>query len=278
MDAIDLKKEMKAGRKKAVCALKATISCKYCPTNYKDSTELGKHLVLHLKNFLYRMLPTGDPFQCPKCSFVGPERIGLLAHLGTEHSNFVIELTQQPTELLEVDLSFLDPKLLPEPEPETAAVRRGGAPGGPPAQNRRPQVPQPSQRQQEEDKKFPKCRICDYRYYTRLDLCRHFVDFHLRPRLANCLNPNTNECPSCRQTFDKPQVRLRHFIWAHQNLEQLVIQGFNLKLSEFMPSAKDLEMVKLKTERKGESDEKDLNDLACLPVNDAIDMKLTVPR
>jgi hypothetical protein len=266
MDAIDLKKEMKAGRKKAVCALKSFINCKYCPTHYKDNLDLSKHLVLHLKNFLYRTLPETDPFQCPKCSFVAPERITLLCHLGTDHASFVIELTHQPTELLDVDMSFVDPKILSEPEPESAN-RRAGLQGSLAAQNRRPQIPQPSQRQQEEDKKFPKCRICDYRYYTRLDLCRHFVDFHLRPRLSSCLNPNSSQCPSCQQTFEKQQVLLRHFIWAHQNLEQLVVQDFNLKLSEFMPSAKDLEIVKQKNERKGESDEKDLNDLVPMPLN-----------
>jgi len=233
MDAIDLKKEMKAGRKKAVCALKSFINCKYCPTHYKDNLDLSKHLVLHLKNFLYRTLPETDPFQCPKCSFVAPERITLLCHLGTDHASFVIELTHQPTELLDVDMSFVDPKILSEPEPESAN-RRAGLQGSLAAQNRRPQIPH---------------------------------DFHLRPRLSSCLNPNSSQCPSCQQTFEKQQVLLRHFIWAHQNLEQLVVQDFNLKLSEFMPSAKDLEIVKQKNERKGESDEKDLNDLVPMPLN-----------
>jgi hypothetical protein len=86
----------------------------------------------------------------------------------------------------------------------------------------------------------------------------------------------------CTQTFEKHQVRLRHFIWAHQDLERLVIQDFNVKLSEFMPSAKDLEMVKQKNERKGESaeedDKKDLTGLEILPVHERIDLKLTVPR
>jgi hypothetical protein len=41
-------------------------------------------------------------------------------------------------------------------------------------------------------------------------------------------------------------------------------------------------MVKQKNERKGnaakEDDEKDLNGLAILPINDTIDLKLSVPR
>ena len=39
-----------------------------------------------------------------------------------------------------------------------------------------------NQKQVMEDKSFPKCRLCNYRYFTRLDLCRHFVDYHLRAR------------------------------------------------------------------------------------------------
>ena len=49
-----------------------------------------------------------------------------------------------------------------------------------------------------------------------------------------------------------------------------------------MPSAKDLEMVKQKNERKGESaeedDKKDVTGLEILPVHERIDLKLTVPR
>ena len=86
----------------------------------------------------------------------------------------------------------------------------------------------------------------------------------------------------CPLTYEKPQSRLRHFIWSHQDLERLVIQDFNVKLSEFMPSSRDLEIVKQKNERKSgtgaDEDVKDLTDLAALPVHERIDLKLTVPR
>ena len=95
---------------------------------------------------------------------------------------------------------------------------------------------QPSENQKMEDKRFPKCRLCNYRYFTRLDLCRHFVDYHLRSRLEKCLDPASQQCPACALTYDKKQSRLRHFIWSHQDLEGLVVQESQVKLSEFMPS------------------------------------------
>jgi hypothetical protein len=198
MDAIALKKEMKAGRRKAVSALKATISCKYCPTQFKDSVDLNKHIVLHLRNTLYRQLPDQAPFKCPNCEFVAPQRITLLLHFGTGHPAIVQEISSQPTETLDIDMSFVDPQILTAPE-QKATPRRGGgsvaARGHTQVQSQCPPMSQPNQRQMEEDKKFPKCRICNYRYFSRLDLCRHFVDFHLRSRLANCLDPNSQQCP-----------------------------------------------------------------------------------
>ena len=86
------------------------------------------------------------------------------------------------------------------------------------------------------DKCFPKCQLCNYRYFTRLDLCRHFVDYHLRSRLEKCLDPASQRCPACALTYDKKQSRLRHFIWSHQDLEGLVVQDAQVRLSEFMPS------------------------------------------
>ena len=146
----------------------------------------------------------------------------------------------------------------------------------------------PNQKQQAEDKKFPKCRICNYRYFTRLDLCRHFVDYHLRERLANCLDPYQSRCPACTLSYERHQSRLRHFIWSHQDLEALVIETQNVRLSEFMPSTRDLEIVKQKNEKQkvaeglapGLSDErelKDITDLAALPVYSTIDAKLSIP-
>ena len=271
MSAVDLKQEMKAIRKKAVIALKAAaIGCKFCPSHFKDSLELSKHLVLHLKNFLFRTLPEVEPFKCTDCKFVSSDRTGLLCHFGTDHTSYVLEVSQKPAEMLDIDMTFLDPKIIASSGSE-ASPRRAGHLGNVTSQNKRPMAPQPSQRQQEEDKKFPKCQVCDYRYYCKLDLDRHFVDFHLRPRLVSILNSSSNKCPDCNQTFDNPQVRSRHFVSSHQNLEQLVIQDFHIKLSEFVQSSKDLEIGK--QERKD-----DRSNITSLPVTNVIDMKLTVPR
>jgi predicted Zn-ribbon and HTH transcriptional regulator len=66
------------------------------------------------------------------------------------------------------------------------------------------------------------------------------------------------------------------------------MQDFNVRLSEFMPSTRDLQIVKKKCERRtngsgkalpidDEAEEfKDLTDLAALPVHDRIDLKLNV--
>ena len=112
----------------------------------------------------------------------------------------------------------------------SGAVENGG--GGSSSNNQA----QPSENQKMEDKRFPKCRLCNYRYFTRLDLCRHFVDYHLRSRLEKCLDPASQRCPACALTYDKKQSRLRHFIWSHQDLEGLVVQDAQVRLSEFMPS------------------------------------------
>merc|ERR1719412_758715 len=130
-----------------------------------------------------------------------------------------------------------------------------------------------------EDKRFPKCRLCNYRYFTRLDLCRHFVDYHLRQRLSNCIDSQNLQCPACPLKYEKKQSRLRHFIWSHQDLERLVMQDHQVRLSEFIPSLRDLEIVRLKNEVKLRPQEvtmdfKDITDLAALPVHDSIDVKL----
>ena len=116
----------------------------------------------------------------------------------------------------------------------SGAVENGG--GGSSSNNQA----QPSENQKMEDKRFPKCRLCNYRYFTRLDLCRHFVDYHLRSRLEKCLDPASERCPACALTYDKKQSRLRHFIWSHQDLEGLVVQDAQVRLSEFMPSLRYL--------------------------------------
>lgn len=210
INSVALKKEMKAGRKKVVCALKTPVKCKYCQLQFVDVKELLKHNVLHFRSSLSCQLPDKEPFDCPKCEFFASDQLTLLFHYGTAHPEVMkeVDLTQ-PSEKIETSDGQRTEDLI-------------------------------LQRHLEEDKMFPKCRICNYRYFTRLDLCRHFVDFHLRQRIAGCIDPNSHQCPSCSVSYVQPQSRLRHFIWSHQDLERLVMQDFNVRLSEFMPSTRDL--------------------------------------
>ena len=65
-------------------------------------------------------------------------------------------------------------------------------------------------------------------------------------------------------------------------MERLVMQDHQVRLSEFMPSLRDLEIVRLKNEVKLRPQEvtmdfKDITDLAALPVHDSIDVKLQSP-
>ena len=183
------------------------------------------------------------------------------------------------------------------PQVHHSGSQQGALPGPvqnhPASENSNSSSMQSAENQKMEDKRFPKCRLCNYRYFTRLDLCRHFVDYHLRTRLEHCLDPNSQRCPACALTYDKTQSRLRHFIWSHQDLEGLVVQDAQVRLSEFMPSLRDLEIVRQKNELRMRSQNqtgntsgepevnkiefKDITDLAALPVSDAIDVKLQHP-
>ena len=274
MNQISLKKEMKAGRKKVVTALKTSVSCTYCSSEFDDLNELLKHNVLHFRAALSAHLPNQPPFSCPKCNHLSSEHLTLLLHYGTSHPEVLKDFSVQKVEALE-DTDV-------DPDATNEMPQFDGSHVSSPSSS----FMLPGQRQIEDDKTFPKCRICNYRYFTRLDLCRHFVDFHLRRRISSCINPNSTQCPSCSQTYSQPQSRLRHFIWSHQDLERLVMQDFNVRLSEFMPSSRDLEIVKKKCERRSgeeasadeDDDVTDLTDLAALPVHDKIDLTLNVSR
>ena len=103
-----LKKEMKANRKKAVSALKATMGCKFCPAQFKTSVEQARHLVSHLKNELTKDLPASEPYKCPKCEWgPGSTKQALLMHYGTGHPQVSSGL-----HLATVGRVFFSPKLM----------------------------------------------------------------------------------------------------------------------------------------------------------------------
>ncbi len=133
-----------------------------------------------------------------------------------------------------------------------------------------------------EDKKFPRCRLCNYRYFTRIDLKRHLVDSHLRARLSRDVPKGMNACPSpgCGAKFDAWQACLRHYAQKHQHLDQLLYADHGLQLSDFPFSAKDAEMDKARAEAEAagtKMEAKDIQDLAELPIRSAIDVKCNSP-
>ena len=159
-----------------------SIKCQFCAMQFKSESDHSKHIVMHLKHVLSAQLPSAEPFKCPKCDLVTTQQASLLLHYGTQHYEIVTELLKGDLSQLKIDMSFVQPTQQKQP----------------PAQQQPPSQ-QPSQttqqvemqKQLEESKRFPKCKLCDYRYFTRLDLCRHFVDFHLRQRLVNCIDPHS---------------------------------------------------------------------------------------
>ena len=77
------------------------------------------------------------------------------------------------------------------------------------------------------------------------------------------------------------QSRLRHLIWSHEDLESLVIKEIGIKLSDFLPTSRDMEIVKNK-ERKSNGlpttgNPRELTDLAALPINNEIDIRCSLP-
>ena len=75
--------------------------------------------------------------------------------------------------------------------------------------------------------------------------------------------------------FEKKQSRLRHFIWWHHDLERLVMQNCQVRLSEFIPSLRDLEIRKIKLAGGAAgsiNNENITEDLAALPVLEYIDV------
>ncbi len=201
-------------------------------------------------------VPGSEPWKCTRCEFLGSTAQILLYHFATDHWNVIKEiLDKNDVNNLKIDMSFV---------PANAQNPNSGGNNA-----------NPGNSEDNSELKFPKCRLCNYRYFTRLDLCRHFVDFHLRSRLTNCLDPTSPRCPVCTLTYEKRQSRVRHLIWSHQDLEGLVLQDSHVRLSEFTPSERDLEMVKAKQE--GSEEIHAITDLAALPVNDNIDVKLQHP-
>ena len=144
--------------------------CRFCSMQMSE-TDHAKHIVMHLKTVLSTQLPYAEPFKCPKCDLVTNQHISLVLHYGTQHPEVVNELLGGDISQLTIDMNLV------QPNQQSQQIEQA--------------------KQILEDKRFPKCRLCNYRYFTRLDLCRHFVDYHLRQRLSNCIDSQNLQCPAC---------------------------------------------------------------------------------
>jgi hypothetical protein len=194
-------------------------TCAFCTMQFKTEEDKTKHLVLHLSVMLYEMLPEQTPFKCPRCEETCVTRRQLLLHFGLSHVEVVHELLARDHSTLTVDMSV------------AAEEGTSGGAGGSP--KKLTEGPLPPHKAMAEEKRFPKCRICRYRYFSRLDLCRHFVDNHLRERLSAQMDETSTECPVCHMQLENQQTRLRHLVWSHQNLEVLVQEHFQVEFLQF---------------------------------------------
>ena len=164
-----LKKELSAGRKRV---LRNNFSCRHCHQQFRDQRELDRHTLLHFRQQLVRQLPMRAPFSCPKCDLVASDQMSLVFHYGFDHPEVLATMHDVDGDDDDEDDEDNDDDDDDDDDDESDDFTTVTA-----------QLLS-QQRHLDDDKKFPKCRICNYRYFTRLDLCRHFVDFHLRRRIA----------------------------------------------------------------------------------------------
>lgn len=225
--------------------------CKLCNETFTAHRYLFTHLSdTHFLADLDDEVPKHPPWKCPSCSYVGGDARSLRIHYGVRHKIVLKHYAKK----LGMNLAVLKQQMKEGRRQAVASTKSGdeaAGPGGasPPKAVRKDGAVAPF-KSLAEDKKFPKCKSCNYRYFTRLDLCRHFVDNHLRQALANVIPPGATSCPVCGSQYEKRQSLIRHFIWSHQDLEAMVIKTINLKLSEFAATTRDLEIVKVRTEQQ----------------------------
>ena len=108
-----------------------------------------------------------------------------------------------------------------------------------------------------DNKRFPKCKLCSYRYFTKLDLFRHFADTHLREQLCAVLGPDPGQyqvhrCPEpgCFRELKTRQQAWRHYGSAHGHLLKMMVAEFKFDLKEWPLPMKDSDLNKLVEERR----------------------------
>ena len=108
-----------------------------------------------------------------------------------------------------------------------------------------------------DNKRFPKCKHCSYRYFTKLDLFRHFADHHLREQLCAVLRPDPGQysphrCPEPGffKELKTRQQTWRHYGSKHDHLIKMMAAEFEFKLEEWPLPLKDSDLNKLVEDRK----------------------------
>ena len=224
-------------------------TCQFCHKSFFNQMDFLKHSLLHVRKRVYQDLPETEPFLCPRCPFTGNTRIALLLHYGLQH-NVVSELLKENPATLMVDMDFIVKKNGFGEEEKLNAVsdKAAGLPSSIHPVEKYPEL---------DNKRFPKCKLCSYRYFTKLDLFRHFADHHLREQLCAVLGPDpgqyaAHKCPEpgCFKELKTRQAAWRHYGSAHGHLLKMMVAEYNFKLEEWPLPMKDSDLTKLCTERR----------------------------
>lgn len=223
-------------------------TCQFCGKSFFSQMDYLKHSLLHVRKRVYQDLPEEEPYQCPRCPFTGGSRITLLLHYGLQH-NVVSELLKEDPDTLMVDMDFIVKHkngILEEERLSAVTNMSAGIPST--FQERYPEL---------DNKRFPKCKLCNYRYFTKLDLYRHFADHHLKDKLCEALGPDPGKylktrCPEqgCREEFKTRQQAWRHYGSKHGHIQSLMESEYKFNIDEWPKPMKELDLIKNAEDKK----------------------------
>ena len=226
-------------------------TCQFCGKSFFSQMDYLKHSLLHVRKRVYQDLPENEPYLCPKCPFTGGSRITLLLHYGLQH-NVVAELLKEDPDTLMVDMDFIVKQKNGILDDERFSDVTNFSPAPTTFQERYPEL---------DNKRFPKCKLCSYRYFTKLDLYRHFADNHLKEKLGSMLGPDPGKyamtrCPEqgCHMEFKTRQNAWRHLASKHEYLPKLMKSEFNFNIDEWPKPMKELEIIKNAEEKKRQAE------------------------
>ena len=138
-----------------------------------------------------------------------------------------------------------EPMELPNPEVQIPFIKKSN-----PESNKK-------EVHKEEFAEFQKCLFCNYMYFNRLDLVRHFVDNHCRTSQFYDDQIQQAKCYQCDMSQTSKLSRLRHLFSTHIDVTYI-----NDELKDFLPTKRDIETCDISQEFHQE-----LNQLSSLPIN-----------